>query len=127
MSLQIMGELIKGDIEATAQMVEACGMNRELVVDALSSLRLKSQENLYEKVETRKKTALTKRLNEQSVKLAPVKRKKLDVDRIVDEDAEQSTGSDSESSASESELLKKNQKPIKKRQTAKAGTRGGKK
>ncbi|KAK1932739.1 hypothetical protein X943_000593 [Babesia divergens] len=124
---KIMGELIKGDIEATAQMVEACGMNRELVVDALSSLRLKSQENLYEKVETRKKTALTKRLNEQSVKLAPVKRKKLDVDRIVDEDAEQSTGSDSESSASESELLKKNQKPIKKRQTAKAGTRGGKK
>ncbi|CDR96480.1 Replication factor C subunit 1 [Babesia bigemina] len=124
---RIMKELATGDIDATAALIESYGLNRDLVVDALCSLRLKSQENLYEKVETRKKTALTKRLNELSVKVAPMKRKKETVDRIVDEDeAEPPVESDAESSASEGKLVKKNQKPAKKRATAKAAPRGKK-
>ncbi|GBE59461.1 replication factor C subunit [Babesia ovata] len=127
MYIRIMKELAEGDIEATAALIESYGLNRDLVVDALCSLRLKSQENLYDKVETRKKTALTKRLNEQSVRVAPTKRKKETVDRIVDEEeAEPPVASDSESSSSEGELIKKNQKPAKKRATAKAAPRGKK-
>ncbi|GIX62237.1 replication factor C subunit 1, putative [Babesia caballi] len=123
-----MTELAKGNIEATAAMIESFGLNRELVVDALTSLRLKSQVNLYEKIETRKKTALTKLLNMQGLKVAPTKRKKETVERIVDEDveAEALAPSDSESSESDDELLKKNQRPAKKRATAKAGARGKK-
>ncbi|GFE52867.1 replication factor C subunit [Babesia ovis] len=115
---KIMTELAKGDIDATVAIIESCGLNRELAVDALSSLRLKSQDNLYEKIETRKKTALTKRLNEQSVRVAPTKRKKEFVDRIVDEEAEVVEASESESSDSDSELIKKNARPVKKRATA---------
>ncbi|KAK1444900.1 chromosome transmission fidelity factor 18 [Babesia gibsoni] len=119
---KIMGELMKGDIEATAAMVEECGLNRELVVDALGSLRLKSQENLYEKIETRKKTALTKRLNELSVKAMPIKRKREAFSRIFVED-ESAEESSSESSDSDSDMVKKTTKAVKKRAAAKTGTR----
>ncbi|EDO07774.1 Replication factor RFC1 C terminal domain family protein [Babesia bovis T2Bo] len=125
--MKIMGELSKGDVDATAEMIEGFGLNKELAVDALVSLRLKSLENFYDKIDTRKKTALTRRLNEQTVKLAPTKRKKEKIDYIVDDDADAGPESDTESSDSDSGLLKKNTRAVKKRATTGAASRRGKK
>ncbi|EKX73365.1 replication factor RFC1 C terminal domain containing protein [Theileria equi strain WA] len=66
----VMSHLADDNVEQAADAITSYGLTRELVVEGITSLRLKSQDDLYGKVESKVKAKLTRKMSNQAIKVA---------------------------------------------------------
>ncbi|KAK2196062.1 bifunctional P-loop containing nucleoside triphosphate hydrolase/Sec1-like superfamily/ATPase [Babesia duncani] len=106
---KIMG-LINTDIEAAVTEISNFGLTRDLVVDGIaSSLRLKSLDNVYQKIPTAKKSQLTRRMHALATRIFTGKRGRAGMDgesRNIQDDDFINDESSHHSESDEDQLLK---------------------
>uniref|UniRef100_A0A3B0MZE1 Replication factor C subunit 1 n=1 Tax=Theileria annulata TaxID=5874 RepID=A0A3B0MZE1_THEAN len=71
----MMKKLIDADLVECVEYMNEMGITRDMLVEHISSLRLKNEENLYVKVPTPVKTKLTRLFSSQIMKTSTAKRK----------------------------------------------------